>query len=256
MQIKFLKSVVEDLINKQATPIIDLLLGKKHVNEFSIAKKLELTINQTRNILYRLSDYGLVSFIRKKDKRKGWYIYFWTLNIHQSLSLLEQNLKKELAHLEEQLKGRRERRFYVCNTCSLEVTEESALLNDFSCPECEEIYELSDGTEIAKDLDKVIVKIKKEIDFVSEERQKEFEKLEKKKGREIKKAAKELKAKRDAKRAANKLIRDAEKAKEAKKGGKKIVKKKVVKKVKKLSKKVKKAVKKVKGKVTKPKKKK
>ena len=43
------------------------------------------------------------------------------MNIHQSLSLLEQNLKKELAHLEEKLKGRKERRCYVCNTCSLEV---------------------------------------------------------------------------------------------------------------------------------------
>ena len=69
MQVKFLKSVVEHLINKQSIPIVDLLVGKKDVNEFLIAKKLELTINQTRNILYRLSDYGLVSFIRKKDKR-------------------------------------------------------------------------------------------------------------------------------------------------------------------------------------------
>src|SRR3989344_9024169 len=117
MQIKFLKSIVENLINKQATPIIDLL----------IAKNLGLTINQTRNILYKLSDFGLVSFIRKKDKRKGWYIYFWTLNITQSLKLLEQNLIKELEQLENQLKSRKENRFYVCDTCSLEVSEETAL---------------------------------------------------------------------------------------------------------------------------------
>ena len=82
MQTKFLKSVVESLVNKQAVPIVDLLMEKKDLNEFLIAKKLGLTINQTRNILYKLSDYGLVSFIRKKDKRKGWYIYFWTLNIY------------------------------------------------------------------------------------------------------------------------------------------------------------------------------
>ncbi|MDD5193843.1 MAG: hypothetical protein PHF67_04645, partial [Candidatus Nanoarchaeia archaeon] len=120
MQIKFLKSIVENLINKQATPIIDLLIGKKHVNEFLIAKKLGLTINQTRNILYKLSDFGLVSFIRKKDRRKGWYIYFWTLNIFQSLNLLEQNLNDELIKLENQLKERKERRYYYCKTCSIE----------------------------------------------------------------------------------------------------------------------------------------
>ena len=95
-KIKLLKIVIEDLINKQSVEIIDLLAGKKNVNEFSIAKNLNLTINQTRNILYKLSDFGLVSFIRKKDKRKGWYIYFWTLNIHQALSLLNKNLNKFL----------------------------------------------------------------------------------------------------------------------------------------------------------------
>ena len=71
MQIKFLKSIVETLTNKQSAAIVDLLVDKKDVNEFLIAKKLGLTINQTRNILYKLSDFGLVSFIRKKDKRKG-----------------------------------------------------------------------------------------------------------------------------------------------------------------------------------------
>ena len=121
MQTKFLKSIVETLVNKQSSPIIDLLVDKKNVNEFLIAKKLKLTINQTRNILYKLSDYGLVSFVRKKDKRKGWYIYFWTLNVYQSLKLLEENLRKELASLEQQLKNILEKRYYVCNTCSLEI---------------------------------------------------------------------------------------------------------------------------------------
>jgi len=94
-KIKLLKVIIEDLINKQSVEIIDLLAGKKNVNEFSIAKNLDLTINQTRNILYKLSDFGLVSFIRKKDKRKGWYIYFWTLNTHQALSLLDKKSNKK-----------------------------------------------------------------------------------------------------------------------------------------------------------------
>ena len=136
MQIKFLKSIVENLINKQSAEIIDLLAGKKDVNEFAMAKKLNLTINQTRNILYKLSDYGLVSFTRKKDKRKGWYIYFWTLDAYESLKLLEENLRKKLEKFEEQSKNRKENRYYVCNTCSIEVNEETALANNFICTEC------------------------------------------------------------------------------------------------------------------------
>ena len=71
-----LKEVVSITVGKQAEPLIDLLHGKKHINEFIIAKSLGVTINQARNMLYKLADYGLVSSIRKKDKRKGWYTYF------------------------------------------------------------------------------------------------------------------------------------------------------------------------------------
>ncbi len=204
MQIKFLKSIVENLVNKQAVPIIDLLIGKKHVNEFLIAKKLKLTINQTRNILYKLSDQGLVSFIRKKDKKKGWYIYFWTLNTHQSLKLLEQNLRKEFEQLEAQLRSRKEKRYYFCKTCSIEVAEETALLNDFACSECEQVYSLSDNQDIISQLEKNITKVKKDIDLVEFERKVEESKLEKKKVIKIKKAERKAKALRIKNRAINK----------------------------------------------------
>ena len=63
MQIKFLKSIVEHLTSKQAVPIVDLLADKKDINEFLIAKKLGLTINQTRNILYKLLICLSIAFI-------------------------------------------------------------------------------------------------------------------------------------------------------------------------------------------------
>lgn len=227
MQVKFLKSIVESLINKQSTPIIDLLIGKKHVNEFLIAKKLKLTINQTRNILYKLSDFGLVSFMRKKDKRKGWYIYFWTLNIYQSLSLLEENLKKELEQLETQLKNRKEKRYYSCNTCSIEVNEETALMNDFVCSECEEVYQLSESKESIEQLEKEINKIKKEMEMVISERKLEEEKLEKKKTVKIKAAEKKVKDERSKNRELKKKAKKESKPLPNKKTSKKLKKKKI-----------------------------
>ena len=250
-KIKLLKIVIEDLINKQSVEIIDLLAGKKNVNEFSIAKNLNLTINQTRNILYKLSDFGLVSFIRKKDKRKGWYIYFWTLNIHQALSLLNKNLNKKLGLIKNQIKTRSEGRHYMCTTCTIEVTEETALLNDFICPECEEVYELSDDSELIEELKKKITKIERELLLVLEEKNIEEEKLNKEKARKIKKAEDEKKAKRAkaaAERKAKKLEEEKKLGKTKKKATKKVAKKKAVKKkpAKKVAKKVakKKAVKK------------
>ncbi|MFH1711507.1 MAG: hypothetical protein ABH840_04305 [Nanoarchaeota archaeon] len=158
MQIKLLNDILSNVVGRQASEIVTLLAGKKNVNEFILAKKLKLTINQVRNILYKLSHAGLVSFTRKKDKRKGWYTYFWTLNIGKSLELLESNLNKELEGLKNQLNNRESRRFYFCNTCKTEVNEETALLHNFTCNECGEVYELQTDKKIINDL---ILKIKK-----------------------------------------------------------------------------------------------
>ena len=91
---------------KQAEELADLLDSKKHVNEFVIAKKLDITINQTRNILYKISNYGLVSFIRKKDKRKGWYTYFWKIEILKSLEFLRGILIKRIDQISYQVKSK------------------------------------------------------------------------------------------------------------------------------------------------------
>lgn len=197
-QIKLLKTIVESLIGKQSVEIIDLLAGKKHVNEFIIAKKLKLTINQTRNVLYKLSDHGLVSFTRKKDRKKGWYIYFWTLNPYQALNLLEDGLKKRLQEQESLLKNRRESNHYFCNNCSVEVNEETALLNNFICPECNDVYQLADNTKVIQEINDKITKLKKDVELVSMEKSKEETEIALKKSKRLE-AAKRREAKKQKK---------------------------------------------------------
>jgi transcription initiation factor TFIIE subunit alpha len=169
MQEKLLKSLVEDLAGSEAEPIVDLLFNKKDVNEFLIAKKMKLTINQIRNILYKLSAEGLVSFIRKKDNRKGWYIYFWTLNTEKCLIRLELELTRKIKDLENQLKNREQKRFYTCNSCGVEVTEETALENDFSCSECAEVYVLSNNENPIKEINNRIKLKERELKLIQNE---------------------------------------------------------------------------------------
>ena len=241
MKIKFLKSIVEHLTSFNAVPIVDLLVGKKDVNEFLIAKKLDLTINQTRNILYKLSDFGLVSFIRKKDKKKGWYIYFWTLNVVKSLGLFEKKMRENLAQLEIQLKNRKEKRYYVCKTCNIESSEEVALLNNFICSECEDVYSLSENSLIIRRFEREIFKLKKELDFIFKEREDEEEKLEKKRQKKIEKEKKIKSEARKSKRKATAEKKKAEKEKlNVKVTNKKTGKKSVLKKIKGIAKKIKK----------------
>ncbi len=217
MQIQLLERVVEDVIGKSATKIVDILAGKKDVNEFLIAKKLGLTINQTRNILYKFSDFGLISSIRKKDNKKGWYIYYWTLNIEKSLNFLEDKLKKELNELENKLKSRKNKNYYYCEICGLEVNEETALGHNFVCPECGEVYSSLDNTKIIQEIEKRILKLKEDLEIIKQEKEKVQEKQRKRAKRQEKKEKKKKAEKRKKRKTKKKSKKKTKKRKKKKK---------------------------------------
>lgn len=229
---RFLEGAVNLVVGRQAEEIVKLLHTKKHVNEFLLAKKLDLTINQTRNVLYKISDHGLVSSIRKKDKKKGWYTYFWKIEVLKSLEFFRNHLAKKKYQLEKQINSRETKMFYVCTKCNIELTEENALLQNFLCNECGSIFTLKDNTKVIREMKKNLDKIDNDIELIDEEIRKEQEKSNKSKARDLKKEEKAKKMKRAEGRAKRKKEKDAAMAKAPKKKAskKKIVKKKAVKK--------------------------
>jgi transcription initiation factor TFIIE subunit alpha len=232
MQVALLKNIVSSIAGQQATGIVDLLHDKKNVNEFLIAKKLKLTINQTRNILYKLADEGIVSFIRKKDKKKGgWYTYFWTLNVGKGLIKFREHLAKKLESLTEKLNLKKTERFYYCPSCNSESNEEVALLYQYTCPECGEVLQLKEKGKEIEQLEKEIAKIneilaslEQEIGIVTrkeqvvkvrkikaEAKKKSKERAAKKRARELE--FKKLKAKKNRKKNKNRKNRNKKKRK-------------------------------------------
>jgi transcription factor E len=245
---KFLKDSIGSIVGKPAEEVVTLLDGKKYTNEFLIAKKLDLTINQTRNILYKISDYGLVSFIRKKDKRKGWYTYFWKIEIVKCLEFFKLNILKKMEQIKFQIRSRETKEFYECVLCHIEFTEENALVHDFMCNECGNILSRKDNSPVIKEYSRELAKLEKELSLVEEELKTEKEKVEKTKIRALKKEE----AKKKEARAKARISRKKEKEEMNKKIPKKIVKKTVVKT--KVKKKILKTKKKVQPKVLKIKK--
>ena len=230
---KFLKEVVAIVVGKQAENIVDLLISEKYVNEFLIAKKMDFTINQTRNILYKISDYGLVSSTRKKDKKKGWYTYSWKIEILKSLLFLRKELVKKMEGLNNQVKSRETKQFYVCERCNIEVNEENAMLYDFTCNECGDVFVLKNNEKLLRDLKRNLSKLNKELELIDVEVEKQRAKVDKRKVREIKKQEKIKVAVRKKAAAARKALKEKEAKKIGKKKVKKSVKKPVKKKVKK-----------------------
>ena len=213
---KFLREAMAIIAGKPAEDLVDLLDTNKHVNEFIIAKKLNLTINQTRNILYKISDHGLVSSIRKKDKRKGWYTYFWKIEILKSLEFIRNDLIKKMDNLEHQIKSRQTKRFYVCEKCHLELNEENALFNNFTCTECGSILVLKNNTKMINEMKRNLERLKKDLSFVQQEIAVENQNLEKKRSKEMKKEKKEMEGKKLIKKLARMKEKKAEQKKQVK----------------------------------------
>jgi transcription initiation factor TFIIE subunit alpha len=190
---KFLSEYISTIAGSGADKILSVLFNKKNVNEFLIAKKLNMTINQARNILYKLVDAGLVYFMRKKDlKSGGWYTYFWTLDEHKCLVNYKASVTKEIENLENSLQVQKTKQFYVCKNCGIEVSDEQALINQFTCVECGEVYSLKDSAESVKEIEKVIQRLKLKASQIQEVLDQINEKLAKSSARSLKKSAKKL----------------------------------------------------------------
>lgn len=193
---ELLKELVTKISGKDTAIIVDIIAGGKPVNEFKIAEKLKLTINQTRNILYKLLAQSIVYSIRKKDVKKGWYIYSWAINYQKSMEKLTEMKKKEINQYEHLLQSRQSKRFYVCPAECIEVSDENAMLHDFKCQECGQLLQFKSFEQEIQDLKAKIEQARGEIAIIKVELDKVHVEREKKDVKDMEKKKKERQEKR------------------------------------------------------------
>lgn len=162
-----IKELVEEVAGKDVIELVELIQGKRDVSEFKIAEKLNLTVNQVRNMLYRLYSHNLVSFVRKKDKKKGWYIYYWTFDERKGHELFLKIKKEKLKELRERLRNETTGSYFSCPNECIRVDFETAMESDFKCPDCGSVL-------VQDDNQKRIVSIEKEIKIAEEHVAKPF----------------------------------------------------------------------------------
>jgi len=160
---KLMEKVVTELVSEEALPIVNYLKGKTKISEFIISEELDLEIHKTRFLLYKLLDHNIVSFIRKKDKIKGWYICYWDLN-DDMIPYLDDKIKEnKLVKLQERLEKEEGNQFYLCRNACARMDFDKALEFNFKCPECGEIMHHQDNTRTIEFLKERIKEIEKEI---------------------------------------------------------------------------------------------
>ncbi|MBT6402234.1 hypothetical protein HOK09_02105 [Candidatus Woesearchaeota archaeon] len=157
---ELLAGLVKRVAGNDTVKIFEILTKRKNVSEFKIAEKLGISVNQVRNMIYRLQEHNLVSFTRKKDKVKGWYIYYWTFEKPKAVELIVDITSKETKENQRELDNIEDIRYYLCKYCRTKLGEEEAMELQFLCEGCGEILELQDANKRRRDLTKKLKKDK------------------------------------------------------------------------------------------------
>lgn len=160
---KVLEQAIIEVAGEDVLPLVRAMGTKKNISEFKLAEKIKIEINQTRNMLYRLYNSNLVSFIRKKDKTKGWYIYYWTFNKNRISELVKSTKKKKLEKAKERLTRERSSQFFGCSNKCIRLDFEQATDFQYKCPECGELLQQEDNAQKIKNLEKEIKELEKEV---------------------------------------------------------------------------------------------
>jgi len=128
------------------------LSKKDDYSEFKLAEATGKEVNETRNLLYQLHSLNLASFIKKKDNKIGWYIYYWTFHGDRvAASVLKEKMALLETLRERTLKEERSGVFLCSNGCGT-LDFDRAFEFSFHCPECGEIIgQEVDGQKVDKE---------------------------------------------------------------------------------------------------------
>jgi len=170
---KAIELVIRELIGEDALPLVEVLKNQSKISEFQISTKIKTPVDVIRNQLYRLYNHNLVTFIRKKDKKKGWYIYYWSLNTNRLKYLISNLKKKRVEKLHEHLSREEDDHFFACENSCIRVDFEQATNFEYRCPECGELLHQEDNSQNIEKIKKEIKKLEKEIDEEKEKLAKE-----------------------------------------------------------------------------------
>jgi len=196
-----LKDLAKEVIGDELYPLVILLQGRKNVSEVKLAEKLKISVNNIRTLLYRLNSFNLVHSKRKKDKKKGWYIYYWTFDSVEARNLLYNSKKKRLDYLKKKIKNEAGSEFFICpNKDGVRLGFESAMEQGFKCHECGSLLERDDNAKLLKKIEKEIKDLEIELKEEEDRKKRDEELAIKREESKIKRARAKSRAKRASKK--------------------------------------------------------
>ncbi len=140
------------------------LLKAEDATDEEIASSTGLRINMVRKVLYDLFGKSLITGIRVKDERKGWFVYRWRTRREEVEQFIENQKKKITERLQQRLDFENFGDFYHCgNEDCTRVTFEDSLEGMFKCPSCGDVLNLKKNDKSKKAYTKKVDEIKKDM---------------------------------------------------------------------------------------------
>ena len=156
---KKMYEVIQEVAGQDAVSVVEFLKDRKNISEFLIAEKTKLDMQTTRNVLYKLNSHNVAQYVRRKDRKKGWYISYWTFNRKRVKDVILKLTNEKLERLTERLKREEENRdsFFICKNACVRLEFDSAVNFEYKCPECAQMLSQQEN---AKTIDNIKAKIK------------------------------------------------------------------------------------------------
>ena len=167
---KKIEEILLSILGSEGLPLIQQLYGKQNVSEFDLATKTKKDIKVIRRMLYTLYNHNIVGFIRKKDKQKGWYIYYWTILPDNVKFAYIRKKKEQLVRLQQQLEDEGKELFFACSKRCVRLNFDQATEFEFHCPECGDLISPDLGPEKMAGLKKQIAEITADMHHMQEEK--------------------------------------------------------------------------------------
>jgi transcription initiation factor TFIIE subunit alpha len=129
------------------------LLNAEDATDEEIASTTGLRINIIRKVLYDMFGKALITGIRVKDEKKGWFVYRWRAKQDQVDNFIDNQKKKILDRLQKRLEYEESSEFYHCgNKDCPRVKFDSAVEVFFKCSNCKGSLNMVDNNNVKEAL--------------------------------------------------------------------------------------------------------
>ena len=140
------------------------LLKSEDSTDEEIASSTGLRINRVRKILYDLFGKSLISGIRVKDERKGWFVYRWRSRGDEVENFIEIQKHKIGERLRQRYEYEAGSDFYHCGNGDCQrAAFETALENDFRCGTCGKVLNLKNNDRMRNAFARKIAQVEKDM---------------------------------------------------------------------------------------------